>query len=131
VGRVVTGDGGAGSRHILIRDFIVACEIGVFPHEHGRRQRVRINATLAIADGGRAIEDKLTATVSYGDIIDRIRSLTEHGRINLVETLAERVAGLCLADRRVQSARVRIEKLDIYPDGTIVGVEIERFNQHG
>ncbi len=124
----MSGDAAAGSRLILIRDLILPCEIGVFPHEHGKKQRVRINATLAVADGGRAIEDKLPATVSYGDIIDQVKAMADRGRINLVETLAERVAGLCLADHRVRSVRVRVEKLDVYPDGTIVGVEIERFN---
>ena len=122
----MSADGG--SRHILIRDLIVRCEIGVFPHEHGKTQRVRVNATLALKDGGRAVEDKLSATVSYSDIIDRIEALAARRRINLVETLAERVAELCLADRRVRSVRVRVEKLDIYADSTIVGVEIERFN---
>jgi 7,8-dihydroneopterin aldolase/epimerase/oxygenase len=117
-----------GSRHILIRDLIVLCEIGVFPHEHGKTQRVRINATLALEDGSHAIEDKLSATVSYSDIIDQIQAMAAHRRINLVETLAERVAELCLADGRVGSVRVRVDKLDIYPDSTIVGVEIERFN---
>lgn len=120
-----------GTRHIMIRNLVVPCEIGVFPHEHGKKQRVRIDATLAVADGGRAIEDKLPATISYSDIIDRVRALCAGGRINLVETLAERVAILCLADDRVRSARVRVEKLDIYADGTIVGVEIERFNHRG
>jgi dihydroneopterin aldolase len=127
----MTGEIDKGSRHILIGDLIVPCEIGVFPHEHGKKQRVRINATLTVANGGHAIDDKLSATVSYGDIIDQVRALADSGRINLVETLAERVAGLCLADHRVRSVRVRIEKLDIYPDGTIVGVEIERFNERG
>jgi 7,8-dihydroneopterin aldolase/epimerase/oxygenase len=117
-----------GSRHILIRDLIVLCEIGVFPHEHDKTQRVRINATLVLKDGNHPIEDKLSATVSYGDIIDQIQAMATGRRINLVETLAERVARLCLADRRVGSVRVRVEKLDIYADSTIVGVEIERFN---
>ena len=120
-----------GSRRILISDLILPFEIGVFPHEHGKKQRVRINLSLDIAEGGRAVEDKIAATVSYGDIIDQVKALAEKGRINLVETLAERVAAICLADGRVRSCRVRIEKLDIYPDATIVGVEIERFNQRG
>jgi dihydroneopterin aldolase len=119
------------TRHILVRDLVVPCEIGVFPHEHGKKQRVRIAMTLDIADGGRPLDDKLAATVSYGDIIDRVRALADRGRINLVETLAERVAAICLADRRVRAATVRVEKLDIYPDGTIVGVEIQRFNENG
>jgi dihydroneopterin aldolase len=120
-----------GSRHILVRDLVVLCEIGVFPHEHGKKQRVRIALTLDIAEGGRPLEDKLAATVSYSDVIDRIRELAERGRVNLVETLAERIAAIGLADKRVRSATVRVEKLDIYPDGTIVGVEIQRFNENG
>ncbi len=122
---------GEGSRRVLISDLIVLCEIGVYPHEHGKKQRVRINLSLDIADGGKPIEDKIAATVSYGDIIDQVKALTDKGRINLVETLAERVAALCLADQRVRSARVRIEKLDIYPGTIVVGVEIERFNHRG
>jgi dihydroneopterin aldolase len=47
-------------------------------------------------------------------------------RINLVETLADRIAAQCLADRRVLSATVRVEKLDVMPDAGAVGVEIER-----
>jgi len=120
-----------GSRRVLVSDLILSCEIGVFPHEHGKKQRVRINLSLDIAAGGWPLEDRLAETVSYGDIIDGVKALVDKGRINLVETLAERVAALCLSDRRVRSCRVRVEKLDIYPDATIVGVEIERFNQRG
>ena len=40
--------------------------------------------------------------------------------------LAERIAEACLLDRRVQLARVRVEKLDIFADATSAGVEIER-----
>jgi dihydroneopterin aldolase len=43
-----------------------------------------------------------------------------------VETLAEQIAALCLEDRRVRVARVRVEKLDVFVDATSVGVEIER-----
>jgi dihydroneopterin aldolase len=121
----------AGSRRIRVRDLVVWCEIGVFPHEHGKKQRVRVALTLDLAEGGRPLEDKLAATVSYSDIIDRVRALADRGRINLVETLAERIAAICLADRRVRAATVRVEKLDVYPEGTIVGVEIDRFNENG
>jgi len=120
-----------GSRRILVRDLILDCEIGVFPQEHGKTQRVRINLDLAVAEGDRPLDDDLRNTVSYGPIIDALRGLTRSGRINLVETLAERVAALCLADLRVGSVRVRVEKLDVYDDAEAVGVEIERFNDLG
>jgi len=58
--------------------------------------------------------------------VNGARALTSDGHINLVETLAERIAALCLADARVSSVRVRVEKLDIYEQADSVGVEIER-----
>jgi 7,8-dihydroneopterin aldolase/epimerase/oxygenase len=122
---------GRGYRHLLIRDLMLACEIGVFPHEHGVKQRVRINLEIELADGDRPIPDRLADTVSYADIVDGIRRLAAGGRINLVETLAERIADLALADGRARRVAVRVEKLDIYPDAAGVGVAIERFNHHG
>jgi dihydroneopterin aldolase len=44
----------------------------------------------------------------------------------LVETLAERVADLCLSDPRVVVVRVRVEKPDVIVEAGGVGVEIER-----
>lgn len=121
----------AEDRRILVRDLILPWDIGVFAHERGKKQRVRVNLDLAVAADEKPLGDNLANTVSYADIVDGIRGLARDGRVNLVETLAERVAALCLADRRVRSARVRVEKLDVYPDAGAVGVEIERFNQHG
>ncbi len=121
---------GTGGRRILVRDLILPWDIGVFAHERGRKQRVRINLDLAVAADDQPLGDNLANTVSYAGIVDGIRALARNGRVNLVETLAERVAALCLADRRVLSVRARVEKLDVYPDAA-VGVEIERFNQHG
>ena len=59
-----------------------------------------------------------------------VYSHEKHGeqrvRINLVETLAERIAAQCLEDHRILVAKVRVEKLDVMPDASAVGVEIER-----
>ena len=48
------------------------------------------------------------------------------GHVNLVETLAERIAEACLADLRVDAARGRVEKLAAIPEAASVGIEIER-----
>ena len=48
------------------------------------------------------------------------------GHVQLVETLAERLAEACLADDRILIARVRVEKLDVFADATSAGVEVER-----
>lgn len=62
--------------------------------------------------------------ISYDTIVEAIELQLSTERINLLETLAERIAERCLEDRRVMRAFVRIEKLDRIP-GTL-GIEIVR-----
>jgi dihydroneopterin aldolase len=116
----------AGTRRILIRDMIVPAEIGVHAYERGVPQRVRINVELLAEEEARALEDELRNVVDYDAIVSGVRALARGGHVNLVETLAERVATLCFADWRIRWARIRVEKLDIYDDVAAVGVEIER-----
>ena len=121
-----------GLRHVFIHDLVLAAAIGVYPGEHGRTQRVRINVDAAVEDrggvpGGVAVgADDLGRVVDYGAVVSAIRTVVSAGHVRLVETLAERIAAACFVDERILTVRVRVEKLDIYPDAGGVGVEIER-----
>jgi len=114
-------------RHVFVRDLTLDAHIGVHQHEKLGPQRIRVNVDLAVwekdVDG---IGDQLANVVCYEQVVSGIRALVEDGHVNLVETLAEQIAALCLGDRRVRVARVRVEKLDVFADATSVGVEIER-----
>ncbi len=114
-------------RHIFIRDLVLTGFIGVHTHEKKKPQRLRINLDLAVKETPTVIEDRLADVVSYEDVADSVRILVASGHVNLVETLAERIADMCLYDERVQAVRVRIEKLDVFEDAASAGVEIERF----
>jgi dihydroneopterin aldolase len=120
-------DAAAGLRHVFVRDLVIPCAIGVHTHEKGRTQRVRINVDLGVVEGDQPHHDRLENVVCYEDIVTRIRGIVADGHINLVETLAERIAAVCLQDLTCRSARVRVEKLDVFADAVSVGVEIERF----
>ena len=111
---------------ILIKDLVLHCSIGVHAHEHLAPQRVRINVDLRVHNDPARIRDDLANVVSYEDILNGIKALTGGGHINLVETLAERTADLCLADERAERVRVRVEKLDVELNADGVGIEIER-----
>ncbi len=124
-------DARAAIRHVFVRDLELSCLIGVYQHEKEARQRVRINLDLAVREGepdGR-LHDDLANVVCYEALSNGVRDLVGQGHINLVETLAEEIAAMCLTDSRVRSARVRVEKLDVFEDTASVGVEIERFNR--
>ncbi len=115
-----------GTSRVFIRDLVLTCRIGVHQHERVANQRVRINLDMAVAGTG-PIDDDLDEVVCYGEIMTGIRHVVGAGHVNLAETLAERIAAMCLGDRRVLSAKVRIEKLDVFAEAESVGVEIERF----
>ncbi len=109
---------------IFLRDLVVRLSIGVHDHEHRRPQQVRINVELTVSHPGRGFRDEITAVVSYEGLVDGIRSVAADGHIKLIETLAERIGDLCLADPRVVRAEVGVEKLEVFPDAASVGVVI-------
>ena len=110
---------------VFVRDLILPARIGVYSHEKQAEQRVRINLELTCAEHP-AINDEHHNVVCYAEVADNIRKLLAQGHINLVETMADRIAAQCLDDHRVLAAKVRVEKLDVMPDASAVGVEIER-----
>ena len=122
---------GPGVRHVFVRDMVLTASIGIYPHEHRDRQRVRINVDLAVDDetaqaGGIVGPDELNRVVNYENIAVTVRAIAGSGHTRLVETMAERIAEACLVDARVRIARIRVEKLDIFADAVSAGVEVER-----
>lgn len=119
-------DAAAGVRHVFVRDLVLDAMIGVHRHEKRRRQPIRINLDLEVREGREPPADRLDQVVDYEALVEGVKAMIADGHVNLVETLAEGVAALCLSDRRVLSARVRIEKLKVLKEAESVGVEIER-----
>jgi len=117
----------AGSwRLVRVRDLVLPVSIGIYEQEKQAPQRVCINVELKVREGDGPIGDDIANVLSYEDIVNGIKAIVADGHINLVETLADRVADLCLADPRVVHARIGVDKLDIVPEAAAVGVEIER-----
>jgi len=109
---------------VFVRDLVLPCRIGIHPHERELAQRVRFNVDIDALESSAG--DDIAGVVSYEDVVFGIKRIVGAGHINLVETLAEEVAALCLSDSRVRAARIRIEKLDVFREAGSVGVEIER-----
>jgi dihydroneopterin aldolase len=122
----------AGERlyRIFVRDLVLQCRIGAYPHEQLGQQPVRINVDLQVREPSGPLNDDVRNVLSYDRITAAIKELIGRGHINLVETLAEDIAAICLADTRVLQARIRVEKLAVEPDAASVGVEIERQRYH-
>ena len=121
-------------RHVFLRDLTLPASIGVYKREERAPQRIRINVDLGVTDEAAAAadgigRDELARVVDYAAVAKLVRRIVGAGHVRLVETLAERIAAACLQDARIQIVRIRIEKLDIFPDAASAGVEVERRRQ--
>ena len=84
---------------ISVRDYTRDVEIGAFKSERGQKQRIRFNVVLEVSRHTAAQSDDVDKVISYDLIVEAIEAQLSTERINLLETLAERVAERCLADR--------------------------------
>jgi 7,8-dihydroneopterin aldolase/epimerase/oxygenase len=127
--RAAATEGHVLADRISVRDYTRSVEIGAFATERGVTQRVRFNVVLEVCHSAAAAEDDVDGVLSYDTITEAIEAEIAAERINLLETLAERVAWRCLTDPRALRAFVRVEKLDRIPGA--VGVEIVRTRSGG
>ncbi|MEM9350823.1 MAG: dihydroneopterin aldolase [Pseudomonadota bacterium] len=109
---------------ISVRDLVLDADIGAFQAERGVTQRIRFNVVVEVAPLPKDLADDVDRILSYDRITEAIEAALQEERLNLLETLAERVAERILAEPQAMRAFVRIEKLDRVP-GTL-GVEIVR-----
>lgn len=113
-------------RHVFVRDLELKARLGVYEHEKLGPQRVIVNIDLSVAESDQPHHDNISNVVSYETVIHQVESIIARGHVNLVETLAEKVAEACLLEPKVLAARIRIEKPDVVKNARSVGVEIER-----
>ncbi len=83
---------------------------GVLPDERRDGQDFVIDAVLSVDVREAAAGDDLEATVDYGVLAARLAEAVGRDPVDLIETLAERLADVCLADPRVASVQLTVHK---------------------
>ena len=113
------------STRIFVKGLLIQASIGVHPHEHENTQPIIIDVELDMADMSLPKEDRLHETLDYGFVADKCEEIAQQAHVQLVETLAERIADWALAaDTRVQSVAVRIAKPQALLKADTAGVEV-------
>jgi dihydroneopterin aldolase len=86
---------------------------GWFDFETEQGQRFIVDLVLELTPPGirpAAASDDLADTVDYGTLADQVRAVVGGEPVRLIETLAERIAAVCLSDPRVAAAQVAVHK---------------------
>ena len=83
---------------------------GVYDFERADGQDFVIDAELEVDLAPAAASDDVTDTVHYGELAGRLAEIVAGEPVNLIETLADRLAAECLTDKRVDAATITVHK---------------------
>jgi dihydroneopterin aldolase len=103
---------------------------GVLAHETALGQPFVVDVTLHLDTGEAAATDDLAATVDYGTLAQEVVAVVTGEPVQLIETLAQRIADVALRPARVQAVDVRVHKpeapISVPFDDVIVTIRRER-----
>jgi dihydroneopterin aldolase len=83
---------------------------GCLPAERELGQEFVVDVVLGMDMRPAAAQDDLSRTVDYGALAGRLVTLVEGRPVNLIETLAERLAAVCLEHENVEEVEITVHK---------------------
>jgi 7,8-dihydroneopterin aldolase/epimerase/oxygenase len=111
---------------VFLRGLEVDCIIGVFDWEREQKQKVVIDLDMDWDIGPAARDDDLAKAVDWKAVTKAVLDLVGPSTFELVETLAERIAGMVVTGFGVPRIRVRVQKPGAVRYSATVGVDIVR-----
>ena len=111
---------------IFINDLVLDASIGVYDFELTITQPVKFNIVLDLDPIAQDQEHEKSNIVCYDTLCQGIKAIVDEGHIGLVETLAERVAELCLIPSRARKVSVCVAKPSAIAEAEDVGIRIVR-----
>jgi dihydroneopterin aldolase len=116
--------GGAHLDRLAVSGIEAVGHHGVFDFERRDGQVFTVDLVLGIDTRPAARSDDLQDTVDYGTLVAAVKKAVETDPVDLIETLAERIAAVCLADERVQWSEVTVHKPDAPIEATFADVAL-------
>lgn len=95
---------------IVLTGLTVFGRHGVYAHEREDGQDFTIDLRLRMPLNVAAASDDVDDTVHYGELAEKVAEVVAGEPVNLIETLAERIAAVALADPRVHAVTVTVHK---------------------
>ena len=119
-----TKDKSAIKRTVFIKDFIIEEIIGIHKHEKIKKQKIKFNIVLDVNQSFVPDEKDIKSIVDYEKITNKLENLTKSKKYNFLESLAEDSFKEIFEDKRIDSAKIKIEKPEAIKNAKSVGVEV-------
>ena len=111
---------------IFIDKLKIDANIGVHLFEKQTKQQIVISVKLSFANFEPPKSDNLKEVIDYEIIVKKIREIVDFGHIDLVETLAEKIADECFKITEYEKIEIKIAKKQAIKDAEGIGVEITK-----
>lgn len=115
---------GAGTDRLAVHGVEAFGHHGVFDFERREGQLFKVDLVLGMDTRPAAASDDLQDTVDYGTLVAAVKRAVETDPVDLIETLAQRIADVCLTDSRVQWTEVTVHKPDAPIEATFSDVAL-------
>ncbi len=116
---------------IFLEELRIETIIGIWEWERKIRQTVIIDLEMSADIAKAAVSDDVADTLNYKSVAKRVQEFVGASSFQLVETLAERIAGIIRDEFDVAWVRVKLHKPGAIRGSKDVGVEIERGEMPG
>lgn len=111
---------------IFLHDLRVDTIVGIWDWERKIRQTVSIDLEMGADIRRAAASDDIEDTLNYKKVAKRVQQFVSESEFQLVETMAEKIAGVILAEFEVPWIQVRVNKPGAIRGARDVGVLIRR-----
>ena len=111
-------------RTVFIKDFIIQEIIGIHEHEKTEKQKIKFNIVVDVNQNTVPDEKDIKCIVDYEKITNKLENLVKNKKYNFLESLAEDSFKEIFKDKRINSVKIKIEKLEAIKNADSVGVEV-------
>ena len=113
-------------RKVLIKDLIFNTSIGIHDFEKKQKQQIKFNIEIDINSSLTPANNNLNTIISYEDVINNIKTLTQKKHYGLLEVLAEDIFLSLFENKNIIKVKLKIEKPDVIKNTASVGIEITK-----
>ena len=111
-------------RRVFIKDFTIKEIIGIHNHEKIKKQKIKFNIIIDVDQNSIPDENNIRSIVDYEKITKKLENLAKNKNYNFLESLAEDSFKEIFEDKRINSAKIKIENPDAIKGAESVGVEV-------
>jgi dihydroneopterin aldolase len=111
---------------IFLNDMLLNAEIGIYKKEKNISQPLRVSMIAKVKNPKKINDKNINSVVCYNQISKKIKKIVKSGHIMLLEKMAEKIFEECFKNKRIETMKIRLEKLDAIKEADSAGIEVER-----